>query len=307
MKRNTLTLTIGILLLIVFGSILFCVQVRQSTVVVVTTFGKPVRTLDKPGLYFKLPPPVQWTYVFDQRIQNFDDDRFDQAQTSDSFNLLTMVYVGWRISDPQAFLPKFENGSLAEAEKQLKPLIRSAKSAVVGRHPLADFVSTDAQQLKFEAIEQEILKIVQDQVDQKNYGIKMEFLGIKRLGFPEAVTQEVFKRMSSERAVLSGAILAEGERDASNIRSAADSKSAQIVANADAEATRIRGEAQAEAAKSFAVFQRNPELANFLLSLNAMELSLKNRATLIFDQHTQPFNLFQDTSGQTSPGAPRRN
>ena len=55
-------------------------------------------------------------------------------------------------------------------------------------------------------------------------------------------------------------------------------------------------EAQAEAAKSFAVFQQNPELANFLLSLNALELSLKDRATLIFDQHSQPFNLFQGYS-----------
>ena len=53
---------------------------------------------------------------------------------------------------------------------------------------------------------------------------------------------------------------------------------------------------KAEAAKSFAVFQKNPDLANFLLNLNAMELSLKSRATLIFDQHTQPFNLFQGYS-----------
>jgi regulator of protease activity HflC (stomatin/prohibitin superfamily) len=69
-----------------------------------------------------------------------------------------------------------------------------------------------------------------------------------------------------------------------------------MLANADAEATRIKGEAQAEAAKSFVVFQQNPELANFLLSLNALELSLKDRATLIFDQHSQPFNLFQGYS-----------
>jgi membrane protease subunit HflC len=102
--------------------------------------------------------------------------------------------------------------------------------------------------------------------------------------------------MTSERQVLSSKTQYEGESEASKIRSSADSQSTEIVANADAEATRIKGEAQAEAAKSFAAFQQNPELAKFLLSLNAMELSLKDRATLIFDNHSQPFNLFQGYS-----------
>jgi membrane protease subunit HflC len=295
MKRTPFIILIVALLIVIFGSILFFVQVRKSTVVVITTFGKPTRTLSEPGLYVKLPPPIQQAYVFDQRVQNFED-KFDQALTADNYNLLTMVYVGWKISDPQAFFPKFANGSISEAEKKLEGLLRSAKSAVVGRHPLSDFVSTDEKQLKFAEIEQEILGIVQKQVNEKNYGIEMEFLGIKKLGFPESVTQEVFKRMTSERQVLSSKIQYEGESEAAKIKSSADSKSAELVANAEAEATRIRGEGQAEAAKSFAVFQQNPELANFLLSLNALEASLKDRSTLIFDQHSQPFNLFQGFS-----------
>lgn len=295
MKRNYLILTIGFLLVLIFGSILFFVQVRKSTVVVITTFGKPTRTLTEPGLYMKLPPPIQWAHTFDQRIQNFDD-KFDEARTADSYTLLTMVYVGWKISDAQAFFPKFENGSVPEAEKKLEGLIRAAKSAVVGSHPLSDFVSTDEKQIKFDAIEREILTMVQDQVNQKNYGIKIEFLGIKKLGFPEAVTQEIFKQMTSERQVLSTAIEEQGKRDASNIRSAANRQGTEMIASAEAQATAIKAEAQKKAAEYFAVFQQNPELANFLLSLNAMELSLKDRATLIFDQHSQPFNLFQGYS-----------
>src|SRR4051812_47198558 len=98
MKRNPLTLTIGALLLIVFVALLFFGQVRKSTVVVITTFGKPTRTLEKPGLYGKWPWPIEQAYTFDQRIQNFDD-KFDQALTSDNYNLLTMVYVGWKINN----------------------------------------------------------------------------------------------------------------------------------------------------------------------------------------------------------------
>jgi hypothetical protein len=44
------------------------------------------------------------------------------------------------------------------------------------------------------------------------------------------------------------------------------------------------------------VFQQNPELANFLLRLNALEQSLKERSTLIFDQRTPPFDLFSGIS-----------
>jgi membrane protease subunit HflC len=296
MKKNPVAIAVGILLVIIFACVLCCGQVRKSTAVVITTFGSVSRTETNAGFYVKLPPPAQQAYVLDERTQNFDDDKFDQNLTSDNYNLLTMVYVGWKITDPKAFFPKFQNGSIAEAEKQLRPLIRTAKNATVGKHPLSDFVSTDAQQIKFDAIEQEILKAVQDQVNQKNYGVEIQFLGIKKLGFPDSVTAEVFKRMTAERQVLSSATTYEGEKEASNIRSAADSQAAQIVANANAEATRIMGDAQAEAAKSFAVFQQNPALANFLLDLNAMELSLKDRATLIFDQHSEPFNLFQGFS-----------
>src|SRR5579863_9972190 len=198
MKRNPLTITIGALLVVVFGVLLFFIQVRKSTVVVITTFGKPTRTLPEPGLYLKWPWPIQQAYTFDQRIQNFED-KFDEALTEDSYNLLTLVYVGWKIKDPQAFFPKFANGSIPEAEKAMEGVVRSAKSAVIGKHPLSDFVSTDQKQLKFEAIESEILTIIQDQVNKKDYGIELDYLGIKKLGFPESVTQEVFKRMTSER------------------------------------------------------------------------------------------------------------
>ena len=40
-----------------------------------------------------------------------------------------------------------------------------------------------------------------------------------------------------------------------------------------------------------ALEKQNPELANFIFSLSALEDSLKELSTLIFDQHTPPFAL----------------
>mgnify|MGYP000724052545 CR=1 FL=1 len=42
----------------------------------------------------------------------------------------------------------------------------------------------------------------------------------------------------------------------------------------EAEATRIRGAGEAEAARSYAVFEKNPELQTFLLKLQALENTL---------------------------------
>ena len=88
MKRNSFTLAIGLLLLVIFGLLLCVFQVRQSEVAVVTTFGKPTRPITDPGAYWKFPPPIQRVYKFDQRIQNFED-RLTEGLTSDGFNLLT--------------------------------------------------------------------------------------------------------------------------------------------------------------------------------------------------------------------------
>lgn len=295
MKQNPLTLIIGALLIIIFALLLFVFQVRTTQVAVVTTFGKPTLDVTNAGAYFKWPWPAQKVYYFDKRVQNFED-KFTEGLTADNINLLTSVYVGWRISDPKTFFPKFAGGSVTEAQKVLEGLLRSSKSAVIGKHPLSDFVSASVDGAKFTAIENEILAAVQSQLRANSYGIEIEFLGIKKLGLPESVTQSVFERMTSERQVLISKSQNEGEAEAQKIRSAADRKAAEMLATADGQALEIRGKGEAAAAKSLVVFQQNPELANFLFRLTALEDSLKERSTLIFDQQTPPFDLFRGFS-----------
>jgi len=292
MKRNTLTVLIGALLILIFALLLFTFQVRVSEVAVVTTFGQPRRNITRPGPYLKWPWPIQRVYKFDQRVQIFED-KFTEGLTRDNNNLLTSVYVGWRITDAQAFFPKFMDGSVSAAERMLEGILANAKGAVVGRHHLADFVNADPQQLQFDAIEDEIKALAEAQLRTNQCGMTIEFLGLKKLGLPESVTQTVFDRMTSERKVLADRLQFEGEAEAQKIRSAADRQAAEALANAEAEATRIRGEGEARAAELLPVFERNPGLANFELRLKALEQSLQERATLILDERTPPFDLFQ--------------
>lgn len=291
MKRNLPTVIIGGLLLLIFVLLLFVFQVRTTEVAVVTTFGRPTRNILEPGAYWKWPWPVQRVHKFDKRIHNFEG-KFEQVLTADGYNLLLMVYVGWTINEPNNFFPRF-NGSTRKAEESLEGLLRNAYSGVVGKHPFSHFISTDEKELKFVDIEKEMLERVQADSRAITNGIEIKFLGIKKLGLPESVTQLVFERMTSERKVLEEKIKSEGERQASEIRSSANLQSAKLLADADATATRTRSQGDAEAAKSFAVFEQSPELANFLLQLNGLELFLKEKTTLILDQATPPLNLLR--------------
>jgi membrane protease subunit HflC len=293
MKRNQITVIIGIVLAVVFAFLLFSFQVRTTEVAVVTTFSKPTRDITEPGgPNFRWPWPIQKVYFFDKRVQTFED-KFTQDYTADKTTLLTSVFIGWRITDPKLFFPKFKGGSVLEAEKILGDLVRNAKTATVGKHPLSDFVSVTGGGTNFVAIENEMRDAIRSRVEANNYGIAVDFLGIKRLGFPEPVTQDVFTQMTSERQVLIEQLQRDGEARAQMIRSDADRRAAEMVAVAKGKATEIRGKGEVEAAKSLPVFQQNPELASFFFQLTALEESLKDRSTLIFDQSNVPFNLFR--------------
>ena len=292
MKRNFITLITAAVLIIIFVLLLFTFQVRYSEVAVVTTFGRITGAPREPGLHLRWPWPIQQVYKFDQRTQNFED-KFSENLTGDSITLLSSVYVGWRISDPGAFLNSFRNGSVAAAQSQLQSILTSAKSAVVGSNTLADFVNADTKQLKFDQIQDEIEQMVQDELQTNNYGIQVVFLGIKQLGLPESVTQAVFDRMKAERNILISQAQNEGQKEAIMIRANADRQANITLADARAEATRIEGEGVAAAAQTLRIFQENPDLAVFLLRINALQQSLNQKSTLIFDQRTPPFDLFQ--------------
>ena len=290
MKRNLLTIIIGSALILVFLLLLFVFQVRQSEVAVVTTFGRPVASLDQPGPYFKWPWPIQKVYKFDQRIQNFED-RFSQTLTRDNNNLIVTVYVGWRIKDAAAFYPKFL-GSVPAAQSALENMLRNAKNEVVGQHDLSDFVNTDPSQLQFDEIERQMQSAVEADLNTNNYGISIEYLGLRKIELPESVTQSVFERMKADRQLLINKEQYLGEKEATMIRADADRQAAETIANAQASSIRIRGEAEAAAAPTLKVFEKNPDLYLFLLRIQALKESMNQKTTLILDSRFPPFDLF---------------
>src|SRR5438270_4982699 len=173
MKRNLITLITAAVLLVIFICMLFTFQVRQTEVAVVTTFGEYSRSITEPGLKGRLPWPIQKVYQFDNRMQTLER-KFDETITKDQINVVIAVYVGWRIDNPKLFLESF-NGDMTRAEQTLEPVLRHAKSGVLGRYNFSDLISTNQAELKFDQIEKEMLESVQAQV-KTNYGIAAETL-----------------------------------------------------------------------------------------------------------------------------------
>jgi membrane protease subunit HflC len=301
--KKALNIAVGILLVVIFGLWLFVFQVRRSEIALVTTFGNPTRIITDAGPYLKWPWPIQRVYTFDQRIQNFEDN-LTESQTSDGKLLLATVYVGWQITDPKAFYQGFANrlvsdperASIAAAKSILEGVVRNSASSVIGSNQFSDFISIDPAQFKLEAIEREMLTSVEGAVQTNNYGIEIRYLGIKKLELPESSTEEVFNYMRSERAQLVSQIQREGDTKAAKIKTEANSYSASLVADAEAQAKGIRGHAEAEVSEYYKVLQQNPDLADFILKLDALKTALGKNATLVFDSHTQPFDLLTSTN-----------
>ena len=291
MNKQKISFLIGIILLLIFASILFIFQVRQSEVAVVTTFGSYSRTIEDAGLRFKWPWPIQKVYRFDNRLQNFER-KFEQTTTGDAKPLIIEVYVGWQISNPKIFLERF-NGDITKAEQNLESLVRDAKNSVIGQHPFRDLISPREEDLKFNDIEEEIVAAIQTEA-KDDYGMDVVFAGIKQLGLPESNTQKVFERMRADRQRLVKQFQGEGESRAMEIRSKAEAESTRILNEAKAQAIKIEGKAEAQANEYYKVFQENPDLAELLLGLEALEAATKDKTTIVADPSTPPFNLFQE-------------
>lgn len=290
MKHHPVTFVTGFVVAAIFAAMLVCFQVRQTEVAVVTTFGRFSRTIDQPGFNLRWPWPIQSVHRFDNRIRNFER-KYEQVTTRDARLILIDVFLGWKIKDARVFLERF-GGDQTVAEERLEGILRDAKNGVVGQHPLSDFISPNPNELKFDRIEQEMLDSVKSKA-LDNYGVEVALLGIKQIGLPQSITEKVFERMKAERDQLVKQFQGEGAGEAIRIRSEADLKRDQILAEAEAKATVIRGNAEQQAALALRTFEQNPELAVYLLKLDALEQALRERATLVVDTRTPPFDLLR--------------
>jgi len=291
MKNIALTIFI-IFIVITLSLYLVAFQVRDTESCLVTTFGKPTRSLVEPGVHFKWPFPIQQVYRFDSRMRVFAP-QVEETPTAGGEPIIVNTYVVWRIARPLDFFNAVKTVKKAEDEL-LRSRIRNTQNTVIGRHYFSEFVNSDETRIKFEEIEAEMLADLEKAVADANYGIEIKALGIKQLKVSEEVSKEVFERMKAERNRRAAAIISDGTVEANKIRTDTDRKSQELLAAAEARAKRIRGRGDAEAAKHYAKLEADPELAMLLRDLEALQKILGDRTTLVVPTDKKPFSLLKE-------------
>ena len=153
MKNIAITIFVA-LVVVVLGLYLIAFQVRETESALVTRFGKPVREITEPDLYFKWPAPIERVHKFDSRMQVFEVDLGDTT-TKGAVPITVNTYVVWRIAEPLKFLNAV--GTVKDAEKKLYSQIKDTQNRVIGQHSFGEFVNSDPAKIKFNQIEAEML------------------------------------------------------------------------------------------------------------------------------------------------------
>lgn len=287
---KNVAITIFILLVVaVMALYLISFQVREVESALVTTFGKPTRPITEPGWRFKWPAPIERVYKFDSRMRVFEAD-LGETTTKGAVPVIVNTYVVWKIAEPLAFFNAV--GTIREAENKLLSHLSDTQNKVIGRHYFAEFVNSDPEKIKIEGIQEEMLTDLKEPI-RANYGIEIKTLGIKQLKVSEDVSKDVFERMKAERNRKTQATIAEGNAEATKIRTDADSKKTELLAAAEARAKAIRAEGDAEAAKYYKLLDEDPEFAIFLRKIEALKKYLESRSTVVFSADAEPFELLK--------------
>jgi len=288
--KNVSVLILVILIAVVLVLCFISFQVRETEVSLVTTFGKPTRSISEPGWYWKWPLPIQLVYKFDRRAHLYEGI-MEETSTRGGEPIVVTSYVVWSVGDPQEFLEALQDK--AGAEDQLKSLLRDTQNSIIGRHYFSEFVNSARDQIKFEEIENEMYTALKQRLADKRYGIQIKGVGIKQLGISEEVTKDVFDRMRADRNRRTETILAEGNAEATKIRTDAESKRTELLAVVEAQAKTIRGEGDAEAAKYYKLLEADPDFAMFLRDLEALEKILKEKTTIVLGAEAEPIKLLK--------------
>lgn len=294
MKKYMTYTAFAFVLIFLIVSILY--QVSESQIGVLTQFGRPVQTIESPGLHAKWPYPFQRVIKLDRRLLTFDPQS-SEFLTKDKKNLIIDAFMLWQIEDPIKFLVSVANRSGAEA--RLADLLYSAIGVQIGQASFSDLISEVPGEMRLSeicnAIEESCRRNAAD-----NFGINVKKALIKRIAYPPQNRVAVFERMKAERGRIARKYRSEGEEEAQKIRSGADLESALLLAEANQEAITIKGEGEAKAADIYRrAIQQDPEFYRFLRSLDAYNAFMNERTTVVLPNDSELLQVLR--KGPPSP------
>ncbi len=282
-----------------WGALLFVVH--QYETVIITRFGKAIRTEKTPGLKVMVPF-IDKLHRFDNRILSWDGPT-TEAPTKDKLYIMVDNFARWRISDPLLYFNRLNDER--SALSRLDDILISETRTAVATHDLVEIirVTKGREPLRDQELEQsgtilpssipditlgrgEIEKQITARAREKiaDFGIELLDSRFKRSKYNPAVAAKINDRMSSERHQIAARFRSEGKGEAANISGQKESEVASITSTAQRGALKIEGEADAEAARIYAAAFSTPgaqDLYLFQRTLGVARAGFQNDTTAV--------------------------
>src|SRR5437868_12066868 len=302
-----------------WGTLLFTVQ--QYETVLVTRFGKVIRTIAEPGLHVKLPV-IDVVRRFDKRILAWDGPP-TECPTKDKLYIIVDCFARWRISDPFLYYDRLADER--SALSRLDDILGSETRTAVANHDLVEIirVTKGRKPLRDEELEKtgtvlpstlpdiefgrgEIEKQITERTRQKiaDFGIELLDERFKRSKYNPAVAEKIIERMSSERHQIAAKFRSEGKGEAANISGQKESDVASISSTATKNALEIEGKADAEAARIYAAAYASPqaqELYSFSRRLEVARTSFEKGTTAVLSTSSDLGRVLKNITPAASP------
>ena len=271
------------------GTGLFVVDQRQYAIVF--AMGEVKEIIEEPGLYFKLPAPLQNVLFLDKRILSTETHEPDRIITAEKMNILVDSYVKWRIVDTKLFYVSF-GGDEQRTQDRMAQIVKAALNDEITKRTVSEVISGNRD---------EMMAAVKDKMARETSHIGVEIIDVrlKRVDYVEQINNSVFERMKSERTRVANELRSIGEAESEKIRADADKQRTVILAEAFRDAEKIKGDGDAKASRIYAsAFGKNPEFYRFYRSLEAYKESFRNKKDiLVVDPSSEFFRYMKHPKG----------
>ena len=181
--------TIVLLVAGIFAAYNSAFTVNQTQQALVLQLGEPKRTIQEPGLSFKMPFIQDVTY-YEKRVLSLIPQDAQEVILSDQKRLMVDAYARYQISDPLLFYQTVRNEFGARG--RLEAIIDSSVRRALGNETLASILTGQRN---------DITRSIGDEVNESvsSLGIQIIDVRLRRADYPEATSQNIFNRMKSER------------------------------------------------------------------------------------------------------------
>ena len=281
--------TIVVLLAAAFVLYSSAFTVNQTQQALVLQLGDPKRTIQEPGLAFKLPFIQDVTY-YEKRVLSLIPQDAQEVILSDQKRLMVDAYARYKITDPLLFYQTVRNENGARG--RLEAIIDSSVRRALGNETLGSILTGQRN---------DITRSIGDEVNQSvvSLGIEIIDVRLRRADYPEATSQNIFNRMKSERTREAKEFRATGEEEAQKIRSAAEKTRTVIISEAQQIAQETRGGGDSEAIRIYAnSFGQDAEFFAFYRSMEAYRKSFgESDTSMVLSPNSSFFRYLLDKDG----------